>query len=146
MAFFGCICKEFANKTSWRPLLFTTNMVSSSITYAPVHINDFRSVRARYVKRTCWRSSDRNAQVNGHYDTALFISMGDTTMMQPLRPFVATTANTWKQMGTNSKIVSSSFINLYDTNCRINFQIWNENWYIFNRLNEYTLCISNKHA
>ena len=35
------------------------------ITQAPVHINDFRGVRARYVKRTAQRSSDRNAQVKG---------------------------------------------------------------------------------
>ena len=41
------------------------NMSQEIITHAPVHINDFRGVRARYVKRTGYRSSDRNAQVKG---------------------------------------------------------------------------------
>ena len=31
----------------------------------PVHINDFRGVRTKYVKLTGWMSSDRNAQVKG---------------------------------------------------------------------------------
>ena len=55
------------------------------ITHATVHIIDFRGVRARYVKRTGQRSSDRNARVKGQQlcDTALFISMYDITMVQP---------------------------------------------------------------
>ena len=33
-------------------VFFDVNMNKLFITHAPVHINDFRGVRARYVKRT----------------------------------------------------------------------------------------------
>ena len=38
-------------------------------------------------------------------------------------------------------IVSSSFINPLDTNCKINSQLSNETRHIFHHINEYTFCI-----
>ena len=53
------------------------------ITHAPVHINDFRGVRARYVKCTGQVTDTHRLKVNSHCDKALFISMYDITMVQP---------------------------------------------------------------
>ena len=47
------------------------------ITHAPVYINDFRGVRASYMKET------HRLKVNSNCDTALFISLYDITMAQP---------------------------------------------------------------
>ena len=79
------------------------------------------------------RSSDRNAQVkvNTHCHIA-FCSYQRITS----RWHNHSDGNRWFHQ------ISS----ILDINCRINSQLWNENRYIFHHVNEYTLCILNKHV
>ena len=67
------------------------------ITHAPVHINDFRGVRARYVKRTGLRSSDRNAQVKGQqplWHSFVYLNVWHHNGAT-IATIVATIATTW---------------------------------------------------
>ena len=100
-----------------------------------MHINDFRGVRARCVKRTGYRSSDRNAQVKGQqllWHSFVYLNVchhnGAT-----IATIVATIVTTSKQLGTNSNRLfrQVSSIHLIQTAKLIpNFQMKPDTYFI----------------